>query len=114
MAVDLPPGWMRQIIGASPRRPMAAQRDRCRGFFWDNINHRQVVLDLGKVTVTVPHVFRAASLEDEPRNILSWEIGFLEEDAAQSAQIPFEIVGNYSVRVLCNTRTNCHGWQKSC
>ena|SRR4030065_646342 len=100
---------MRQIIDASPRRPLAAQHGRCRGFFWDNIKKRQVVLDLGKVYVNVIPAFRAASLEDEPKNILSWELGFSEEDAAQSAQIPFDIVGNYSVRVQCNTRTKSHG-----
>lgn len=111
MSVDLSSGWMRQIIDASHSRPVAAQRDRCRGFFWDNVKKRQVMLDIGKVNLNVPFTFRAASLEDEPKDVLSWELGFFEKDAAQSAQIPFEIVGNYPVRVLCNTRTKSHGWE---
>ena len=112
MAVNLPPGWMRQIIDASHSRPVAEQRSsRCVGYFFDKKTRQNVILDFGKVNLTVPHVFRAASLEDEPKNILSWELGFSEKDAAQSAQSPFEIVGNYPVRVLCNTRTKSHGWE---
>lgn len=77
---------MRQIIDASPSRSQAAQRPpRCRGSFWDSQRGCAVSIDLGNVNLTVPSVFRAASLEDEPKNILSWEIGFSEEGAAQSA-----------------------------
>lgn len=127
MAVDLPPGWMRQIIDASHSRPVAAQRlSRCVGHFFDNKTRQNVSIDLGRVNLTVPNVFRAVPLEDEPKNILSWEFSSLEEGTAQnmesipfftdvgfSVKYPTKTVGQKSVRVLCNTRTNSHGWELS-
>lgn len=112
MAIDLPLGWMRQIIDASPNRFQAAQRPpRCCGTFWDAQRGRSVSIDLGRVNLTVPFVFRAAPsagfIDDEPENLLSWA----EEGAAQSTEYPTNEEGNYPVRVLCNTRTNCNGLQ---
>lgn len=95
---DLPPGWMRQIIGASQSRSVAAQRSsRCCGTFWDSVRCCSVSIDLGRVNLTVPYVFRAASSEDESKNVLSWELGSLEEDAAQNAEIPFFTDSNFAV-----------------
>lgn len=125
MALDLPSGWMRQIIGASDRLP-AARPNRCRGFFWDSTRRRSVVFDLGKVNLSVLNVFRAVPLEDEPKNILSWEFGSLEEgtapnmesipfftDAGFSAKYPTKTVVQKQSGFRCNTRTLCHGWQKN-
>lgn len=114
MAVDLPSGWMRQIIGASPRRSVAAQPPRCRGTFWDNKNHRIVSLDLGRVNCYPVPAFRAASLEDEPKNVLSWELGFLEEDAAQNVEIPFNLVGNYCPGSVVIPGQTPMGWNNPC
>lgn len=95
MAVDLPFGWMRQIIDASGR-PQAAQRIRgCRGTFWDAKRGCSVSMDLGEVNLRVPFVFRAAPsvefVDDEPKNFLSWA----EEGAAQNAEYPTKEKGNF-------------------
>lgn len=95
MAVDLPLGWMRQIIDASGR-PQAAQRIRgCRGTFWDAKRGCNVSIDLGEVNLRVPFVFRAAPsvelVDDEPKNFLSWA----EEGAAQNAEYPTKEKGNF-------------------
>jgi len=114
VAVDLPLGWMRQIIGASPRRLKAAQHPPgCRGSFWHPTLNKLVTVDLGDVLLRPVPVFRVASLEDEPKNILSWELGFSEEGATQNTKYSTKAKGN-SVRVLCNTRTNSHGREFSC
>lgn len=74
MAVDLPKGWMRQIIGAaSSKRP--SQPVGCVGHFFDSETKVNVKLNLGFVTVRCPFAFRSVLLEDEPMNVLSWVSG---------------------------------------
>lgn len=111
----LPENCFRQIIGASgahyKAEAKAAQRiSGCRGTFWDAERGCIVTIDLGMVNIRVPSVFRAAPLEDEPLNVLSWEIGFSEEGAAQNIESLQNERSGQEVRVLCNTRTKSHGW----
>lgn len=76
MTVDLPLGWMRQIIGASQLKtlPEAARRpNRCVGHFFDVATHRIVDIDLGTVYIRPVPVFRSEASWDEPQNILSWD-----------------------------------------
>jgi hypothetical protein len=78
---DLRPGWMRQIIAASPsRRP--SQLLGCVGHFFDNEQKRAVSVDLGLVFVRCPFSFRAvSSQQDVLLTGLSWA-----EDTAPSEQ----------------------------
>lgn len=100
MAVDLPAGWMRQIIGL-PRPQMTSHRKiGCVGHFFDAELKKVVSVQLGEVFIRVPFVFRAASSGEQSSNYLSWE-----EGAAQSAEFLTKSKGQNPVRVLCNTRT---------
>lgn len=59
----------------------------CVGHFWDNSNKKAVHSRMGFVNVRPVSAFRPASslapvFDDEPKNVLSWEI----EGAGQSAE----------------------------
>lgn len=69
--VDMPQGWMRQIIGASASRRLA-QPFGCVGHFFDNARKQLMTVELGYVFVRCPFSFRSALCDDEPVNVLSW------------------------------------------
>jgi hypothetical protein len=77
MAVDLPAGWMRQIIGASPRNASRTPKV-CVGHFYDPATHQTVTVKLGAVWCRPVPMFRPATLDDEPANLLWWAAEYSE------------------------------------
>lgn len=115
----MPQGWMRQIIDASPSRPVVRPVLGCIGNFWDNEKKCLVSVNMGFVVVRALSVFRAASscLEKTASDV--GEV--LEKTAFEGVEVAAQNADNLqnersaeNVRVVCNTRTSANPLAESC
>ena len=84
MEVNLPKGWMSQIIDRAFLQKRLTRWNMCVGHFFDNERKKAVCVNLGFVVVRRLWSFRSALLEDEPSNVLSWNSG----SAVQNDELP--------------------------